>query len=316
MNAGEQGNMKIAFVQKIASALLLSLGALSVGLPAQASTLINGWHYANDDQLYDGSGGVSGNALFSGTSRYDFYGFGFKQVGQELFVGINTSYVAGASGTINNVGYGDLFLDLGYDNGSTFKSAQGSLLGVRFAFNDSAVGNGVYTNVTGKSVASTNSGYTKLNDYNKKVKADNDNKNLPDPNSRFGDLTWSNSYFGDYTKNTSVAVPNVIATGTKYTGGNVRSLSPADLAASMFPTNVNIASSNKHIFGFAFTLPEDVRGMSFLATLGFECSNDTISGYVPTRPVPVPPAIAGILVAGAVGGWRIRRKQQAKANQA
>ncbi len=308
--------MKNSFVWKVASALLISLGALAVSMPAQAGTLINGWHYANDDQLYDGSGGVSGDALFSGTSRYDFYGFGFKQVGQELFVGINTSYLAGANGTINNVGYGDLFLDFGYDNGSTFKSAQGSLLGVRFAFNDSAVGNGVYTGVTGKSVASTNSGYAKLKTYNDKVKADNDNKNLSDPNSRFGDLAWNNAYFADYTKSDSVAVPNVIASGTKYNDGNVRALSAAVLGDFKFPTNVNLASSNKHIFGFAFTLPEEIRGMSFLATLGFECTNDTISGYVPKRPVPVPPAIAGVLVAGAVGGWRIKRKQQAKANQA
>ncbi len=309
--------MKNSFVRKLASALLISLGALSVSLPAHASSLINGWNYAYDDQIYDGSGGVSGDALFSATSRYDFYGFGFKQVGQELFVGINTSYVAGATGTIANVGYGDLFLDFGYDSGSTFKSAQGTtnLLGVRFAFNDSAVGNGVYTNVTGKSVASTNSGYARLNDYNNKVKADNDNKNLADPNSRFGDLAWDTPYFADYTASNSAAVPNVIASGTKYADGNVRALDTVALAAAMFPTDVNIASNNKNIFGFAFTLPEEFRGMSFLATLGFECSNDTISGYVPTRPVPVPPAIAGILVAGAIGGWRVKRKQQAKAIQ-
>lgn len=308
--------MKNLFVWKLASALLISLGALSVSLPAQASTLINGWYYANDDQRYDGSGGVSGDALFSATSRYDFYGFGFKQVKQELFVGINTSYLAGASGTVNNVGYGDLLLDFGYSSGSTFSSAQGSLVGVRFAPNDSAKGNGVYTGVTGKSVASTNSGYSNLKAYNNKVKADNDNKNLANKNSQFGDLEWNDPYFADYTKNDSVAVPNVIASGAKYDGGNVRSLSTADLAAAMFPTTINLTSSYPNIFGFAFTLPEEIRGLSFLATLGFECSNDTISGYVPKRPVPVPPAIAGILVAGAIGGWRIKRKQQAKANQA
>ena len=308
--------MKNSFVKKLASVLLISLGALSASLPAQASTLINGWNYANDDQRYDGSGGVGGNALFSASSQYDFYGFGFKQVGQELFVGINTSYSSTGSAVVANVGYGDLFLDFGYDVGSTFKSAQGksNLLGVRFAPNDSAKGNGVYTDVTGKSVASTNSGYSNLKAYNNKVKADNDNVGLANPNSQFGDLAWNAPYFADYTGSSSVAVPNVIASGTKYANGNVRSLSTADLAAAMFPTTVNIAATHKNIFGFAFTLPEEFRGMSFLATLGFECSNDTISGYVPStrRSVPVPPAIAGLLVAGVIGGWRVKRKQQAK----
>jgi hypothetical protein len=308
--------MKNSFVRKIASALLISLGALGVSVPAQAATFINGWQYANDDQVYDGSNG----SQYGRSSQYDFYGFGFKQVGQELYVGINTSYKLGGSSTPANtnnssrvlagVGYGDLFLDFGYNpnGGRSFNAAQGkaNLLGVKFAPNDSTkTVNGVYTGVAGKSVAGTNQGYTNLNSYNNAVKADADNAAFANKNSNFGDLAWGNTYFGNNPA-------NVINTGT-LANNSVRSLSTADLAAQLFPTTVKIDAQYKNIFGFAFTLPEEFRGMSFLATLGFECSNDTISGYIPTRPVPVPPAIAGILVAGAIGGWRIKRKQQAKA---
>jgi hypothetical protein len=292
-------------LKKLVSASIVALGAIAVSLPAQA----NGWTYANDDQLYDGSGGLSGNANFGPDSRYDFYGMGFKQVGNEIFVGINTSYQANAG--ISNVGYGDLFLDFGYDSGSTFQSAQGALLGIRFAPNDmnpSSNLNGVYTGVKGKSVAGSNQGYTNLNTYNNNVKADNDNGNA---NSHFGDLLWTDPYFAAYTPGT-IALPNVIKTGT-FANNSVRALTPAELAAQLFPTTVNLASNNKYVYGFAFTLPDQYRGMSFLATLGFECSNDTISTYVP-RPVPVPPAVAGVLVAGALGGWRAaKRKNQIKA---
>ncbi|MBD2188311.1 XDD3 family exosortase-dependent surface protein [Pseudanabaena mucicola] len=295
--------------KKVISASIVALGAIAVSLPAQAGTLINGWNYANDDQLYDGSGGLSGNANFGPASRYDFYGMGFKQVGNEIFVGINTSYKAGTNGVINNVGYGDLFLDFGYDSGSNFQfqNAQGALLGIRFAPNDmnpSSNLNGVYTGVKGKSVAGSNQGYTNLKTYNDKVKADNDNGNA---NSRFGDLLWTDPYFAAYTPG-STSIPNVINTGT-FANNSVRSLTPAQLAAQLFPTTVNLASNNKYVYGFAFTLPDQYRGMSFLATLGFECSNDTISAYVP-RPVPVPPAVAGVLVAGALGGWRAAKRKK------
>ncbi|MDX2254445.1 MAG: XDD3 domain-containing surface protein [Pseudanabaenaceae cyanobacterium bins.39] len=301
--------MKISFIKKAASIALLALGTLSIGLPAHASTLINGWNYANDDQLYDGSGGLSGNDNFGPKSRYDFYGIGFKQVGNELLVGINTSYSTTGSNVISGVGYGDLLLDFGYDGGSTFKNAQGALVGIKFATNDSGVSaKGVYTGVTGKSVAGTNSGYTSLKSYNDKVKADNDNKNLANPNSRFGDLLWSDPYFADYTG--GVSIPNVIKTGT-LVNQSVRTLTTAELAAQLFPTTVNLPSNNKKVYGFAFQLPSNLKGKSFLATLGFECSNDTVSAYVP-RAVPVPPAIAGLGVAGLFGAWRTRRQTKAK----
>jgi hypothetical protein len=301
--------MKSSLIKKIVLTSLLSLGTLCSGLPAHASTLINGWNYANDDQLYDGSAGLSGNHNFGPRSRYDFYGIGFKQVGSELFVGINTSYSTTGSNLISGVGYGDLFLDFGYDAGSTFKNAQGALLGIKFAPNDSgAANNGVYRNVTGKSVAGTNSGYTSLKNYNDKVKADNDNRNLANPNSRFGDLLWSDPYFDDYTR--GAAIPNVINTGT-LVNQSVRNLTTSELAAQLFPTTVNLASNNKNVYGFAFRLPNELQGKSFLATLGFECSNDTVSAYVP-RVVPVPPAIAGLGVAGIFGAWRTRRQAKAK----
>jgi len=310
--------MKKSLLQKIVSAAIISLGAIAVSLPAQAGSLINDWEYARDDYNYDGSG--SGG--FNVNSRYDFYGMGFKRVGNEMFVGISTTYVAGASGTTTGVGYGDLFLDFNYGKpNNSFSAAQGALVGIRFAPNDTNTGNGVFTEVKGKSVASTNNGYgpkyNNLKGYNDLVKSNNSGQD-----SHFGDLAWidpnkapnapENLYFADYRSGAN-SIPNVIDTG-KYANGSVRTLSAGELASfASIPVNITYDANKKTVFGFAFTLPEELRGNAFLATLGFECSNDTISGYVP-KAVPVPPAIAGIIAAGAFGGWRAaRRKKQVEA---
>ncbi len=297
--------MKVSILQKVVSALVVSLGMIATGLPAQAGNLIDGWNYARDDYSYDGSDSTG----FSANSRYDIYGVGFKTVGNEVWVGINSSNSLYGVGTgADNISFGDLLLD--FSNGSnTFAQSQGSLVGVRFAPNSDDISSrplGVYTSVTGKSVASTNSGYPNLNNYN------NDVKSYTGSESRFGDLKWNDSYYAAYTSG-AASLPNVIASGTGFSGGNLRNLSSNELASSLFPTSINLTSNNLNTFGFAFTLPDAYKGRQFLATLGFECSNDTIA----VKAVPVPPAIAGILAAGALGGWRAaRRKKQLKAIEA
>jgi hypothetical protein len=299
--------MRKSVLQKVFSAAIISLGAIASSLPAQAGTIINGWNYARDDYSYDGSG-PSG---FNKDSRWDIYGVGFKTVGNEIWVGINSSNsINGVEYNRNNVGFGDLFLDFNNPiSGSSFQAAQGSLVGVRFAPNADGVATtpiGVYTNVAGKSVAGNNSGYPNLNNYN------NAAKNATGSDSRFGDLLWTDPYYAPYTSG-SPSLPNVIASGTRFNNGNVRNLTSTELANSLFPTQINLTSSNPNTFGFAFTLPDSYKGKEFLATLGFDCSNDTVS----VRPVPVPPAIAGILAAGALGGWRAaRRKKQDKVVEA
>ncbi|OIP70962.1 MAG: hypothetical protein AUK48_13075 [Oscillatoriales cyanobacterium CG2_30_44_21] len=293
--------MKVSSIKKIFASAIVSMGAIAISLPAQAGTLINGWNYARDDYSYDGSG--SGG--FNEKSRFDIYGVGFKSVGNEIWVGINSSNALNGVGSSPNVGFGDLFLD--FSNGAnTFAQAQGSLIGIRFAPNSDGIANtprGVYTNVTGKSVAGANDGFPNLKNYNDGVKT------ATGGNSRFGDLLWTDPYYAPYTSG-SGSLPNVIDRGNIVAGGNLRNLSSAELANSLFPTTINLSSTNPNTLGFAFTLPDSFKGRDFLATLGFDCSNDTIA----VKPVPVPPAIAGILVAGALGGWRAaNRKKQSKA---
>lgn len=298
--------MKASFISKVIASSIIAVGAIATSLPAQAAELINGWSYARDDYSYDGSDSFG----FGANSRYDIYGMGFKVVGNEMWVGINSSNQLNGIGSSPNVGFGDLFLD--FNNGtSTFAQSQGALVGIRFAPNSDNIGTiplGVYTNVSGKSVAANNNGYPNLNTYNNNV------KNATGGNSRFGDLLWTDPYYAPYTSGTG-SLPNVINTGTAFNGGNLRYLSSAELADSLFPTTVNLASPNKNILGFAFTLPDALKGKDFLATLGFDCSNDTIG--VKYKAVPVPPAIAGIIAAGVIGGLRsMKRKNQIKATAA
>lgn len=289
--------MNKSVLSKLLSAVAISLGAIATSLPAQAGTIVNDWNYARDDYSYDGSG--SGG--FNANSRWDIYGMGYKVVGNDVYVGINSSNsLYGVNSNNTNVGFGSLFLDFNYGNaGNNFSTAQGSLVGVRFAPNNDFGTNtvGVYTGVTGQSVASSNNGYASYNAYRNSA-----------GNSTAGDLAANDSYFAPYINNGS-SLPLEIATGNLFAGGNLSYLTQSDLAAIGFPSTIYQASANPNTFGFKFTLPSQYQGQQFLATLGFECSNDLVS----VRPVPVPPAIAGIFLAGAFGGWRAaRRKKQLK----
>ena len=283
--------------QKIALTLAVSLGAIAASLPAQAGTLTNGWNYARDDYSYDGTDG--GN--LSSTSRYDIYGIGVKQVNNEIWVGINTSMlltgISNSRAADRNIGWGDLFLD--FTGGNSFASAQGSLLGIRFAdTNDSsAATTGVYAGVTGKSVTSINNGYPSLNEYAKSVTG-----------AKIGDLgaALNNPYYAAYA---SANVPNEIGTYSLRVG-DVTALLASQL--NDLP-GLNLAGNNANKFGFKFTAPTGYSS-NFLGSLFLECINDSVAIQGNIRAVPVPPAIAGILAAGAFGGWRAaRRKKQQKA---
>ena len=294
--------MKISVIQKIAASAIISLGAIATSLPAQAGTLINGWNYARDDYSYDG---VDGSNL-SATSKYDIYGIGIKQVDNYIYVGINTSTpltgVAASSAADGNVGWGDLFLDFNYGNiNNSFLSAQGSMIGIRFAAtNDSgAPTTGVYKNVTAKSVTAENSGFANLNDYKNSTST---------KGARIGDLSVNDAYYAPYA---SVRVPNVIGASSPKIG-NVTALSANDLL-DLPSLNSSLAGDNSSKFGFKFERPDGFSG-NFLGSLFLECFNDSVAIQGNIKPVPVPPAIAGILSAGAFGGWRAaKRKKQLKA---
>ena len=290
--------MKISIIRKVVASVIISLGAIATSLPAQAGTLINGWNYARDDYSYDG---VDGNNI-SATSRYDIYGIGIKEVDNYIYVGINTSMpltgVASSFAADGNIGWGDLFLDFNYGN-SNFSSAQGSMIGIRFAAtNDSgAPTTGVYTNVTAKSVTAENNGFASLNQYSSLV-----------PDARIGDLTVNDAYYAPYA---SARVPNAIGASSSRIG-DVTALLASDL--SDLP-GLNLAGDNSSKFGFKFERPVGLSG-NFLGSLFLECFNDAVAikGNLNSKPVPVPPAIAGILAAGALGGWRAaKRKKQLKA---
>jgi len=292
--------MKVSVFQKIASALVVSLGAIVASLPAQAGNLVNGWNYARDDYSYDGSSPNGYNA----SSRWDIYGMGYKVIGNDVFVGINSSNsLDGVNYNSKNIGFGALFLDFDYGKtGNNFSTVQGtnSLVGIRFAPNNDFGGAsvGVYTGVTGQNIAANNNGYASYNAYTTSAGT-----------SMAGDLASNDSYFAPYINNGG-ALPLEIKTGTLFAGGNLNYLNQTDLMAIGFPPTINLASTNPNMFGFKFTLPNEYQGRNFLATLGFECSNDLVA----VKPVPVPPASAGILAAGALGGWRAaRRKKQLKA---
>jgi hypothetical protein len=298
--------MKISVLHKVASALVIAFGAIATSLPAQAGTLINGWNYARDDYSYDGTD--AGN--LSATSKYDIYGIGVKQVGNQIWVGVNTSTpltgVANNAAADKNIGWGDLFLDFNYgDAGNTFATAQGSMIGIRFAAtNDSsATTTGVYTNVTGKSVTGQNSGFTSLNHYSSQVSP-----------AKIGDLAVNDAYYAPYAK---ANVPNSIGLLGKSSVriGDVTALLASDL--SDLPS-LNLVGNNGSKFGFKFDRPLGFSG-DFLGSLFLECINDSVAiqGNLKSKSVPVPPAIAGILAAAAFGGWRAAKsKKQLKAVEA
>lgn len=292
--------MNKSFIQKVASALVVALGAIATVLPAQAGTLVNGWNYARDDYSYDGYN----NGNLSATSQYDIYGIGIKEVGNEIWVGVSASTpltgVYSSAAADHNIGWGDLFLDFNYGKpNNSFTSAQGSLIGIRFsATNDSdAPTTGVYTGVTAKSVTQENSGFSSLNQYATYV-----------PNAKIGDLALNDPYYSGYKY---ARVPNVISSYSSRVG-DVTALLPSALAD--FP-NPALASNNLIKFGFKFERPVGFSG-EYLGSLFLECFNDSVAirGTSRSRSVPVPPAIAGVLVAGALGGWRMtKRKKQLKA---
>lgn len=283
--------MNKSFLGKIVSAAVVSLGAIAVSLPAQAGNIVNGWNYASDASN-DGSGG----------SQYEIYGIGVKQVNNEIWVGINAGMpltgVANNGAADKNIGWGDLFLDFNYgQSGNSFASAQGALLGIRFAGTNDSIASttGVYTGVSGTAVASSNHGYNNLNHYTTYY-----------PSATIGDLglAKNNPYYAAYA---GAAVPNVIG-GYNSRAGDVTALLASDL------TTLTGSASNK--FGFKFAVPTGYNG-SFLGSLFLECINDSVAIQGNYRAVPVPPAIAGIIAAGAFGGWRAaKRKKQLKAVEA
>ncbi|HIK11764.1 MAG TPA: hypothetical protein IGS52_16130 [Oscillatoriaceae cyanobacterium M33_DOE_052] len=173
-----------------------------------------GWQYALDNNK-DGTG------VNRDDRNYEIYGVGLRETANEIWFTVNANmplwgntYSGAADG---NVGWGDLFVDLG---GTNFASASnaGSLFGVRFAgTNDSGVNQvGVYSGVKSTSVASSNAGYSSLSSH------DSHATNWGGAPS-LGDLDGT-GYYGSNLNQTSIGSGN-------YEGG-ISYLSSSDLAGA------------------------------------------------------------------------------------
>ncbi|MGD1939642.1 MAG: PEP-CTERM sorting domain-containing protein [Cyanophyceae cyanobacterium] len=274
-----------------------------------AGTIVNGWNYTVDS-FNDGVTGEVGG-------KYEIYGLGIKQVGNEVIVGIDTRLPIEGSQSLfssNHIAWGDMFFNFG---GGTMSEGNGNFFGVRFAGNNDAgvSETGVYSNVTGQFV---DNGFDSVADHASYV--DNNGGN-----SSVGDLASNDSYFD--------ASYNVIQSGTKV--GDISLLDSTALAGYGFNLNdvpgtagqtesdtfAGRTSDNgvsyfgeRQSYGFKFELPPGMVG-EFVAHLAQECFNDsvaiagTFAEITDSTDVPEPSLLLGL--AGVAGLGLVRRRRQA-----
>lgn len=300
--------MQVRNLNKVLGVTAASLCTIfAAGQSAQAidfRTPTSDWIYVNDSARDGTDGSLDGVGR---SSAFEFFGMAFKEVGNEVFIGINSNlditgqYRSNVSDD-QNIGYGDLFFN--FTSGTLHEaSAQQQLFGIRFAgTNDSGVSEtGVYSNVTGMNVTSINNGWSKFNDYKNWVSNTAKDK-LTDGSGKvintgakgevgFGDLTVdeANDYLNK--KNGQLVTGNhkaltSIKSGTKI--GDISMLTELELETLAFATDNNPEYSKAKTFGFKFDrnlLPDGDALISLLA----ECINDGMAMKVKFEP-PVPPS--------------------------
>jgi hypothetical protein len=286
-------------------AIASSLWAIALApTSVNAASLINGWSYASDPN-YDGSDSLgSGDA-----SRFNFYGAGLKQVGDEVWFAVNSNL--GIKGSDDGIGYGDLFFDFSPNSGYQANSFE---YGVRFGINDNnpdGSKNGLYRNVSGQAVAASNFGYGSLEQYSNAVTG------FAQKTARTGDLAIDDPYYRDFGSTIAnptfkSSVPNLISSGDLVDA--IAFLSAPELDAQGF-NKASMGFNGTNTYGLKFTKPKGFEG-DFIASLFFECINDSIAiqGSVKgnVKPVPVPGLALGVIFAGICGAgqvWRSKRKQ-------
>ncbi|MEO8891858.1 MAG: PEP-CTERM sorting domain-containing protein [Coleofasciculaceae cyanobacterium] len=290
--------MKNKSVSSLLGTFGLVCGCLfAMGQPAKAD--IN----YGIDSFKDGFGfGVVGS-----NSPYEFYGMAIIEDGNNLIVALNTNMPL--SGAVPPSGYtaqggvvafGDLFFNFSQKD---FDSASndGSLFGIRFTpANDSGVSTlGLYSNVTAKSVTSTNIGFANLNAYNDKVKGVGGTPSL-------AQLPVDTSYF-----NQNSPVLNVIDTGNFVTSINM--LSSAQISDFGFDF-AQFGATGSQTIGFSFDKTALPAG-DFLANIFAECANDgmVIAGKLENSSEPVPEPLT---ILGSIAGvGLILRRQRSKGKQ-
>ncbi len=288
---------------------------LVAGQPVLAGgfkTLNTDWQIVQDLDINGGlaTDGTTGNSVGL-NSDYQMFGMAAKVVeGQAYFAIHGNLDLAGKNG----VGYGDLFFNFS-DKSFKDASAAEELFAVRFAPNDTGNGstqNGLYENVSAKSVTSTNRGHAGFQAYENYVA----NRSGA---VGFGDLTpdeaqeYLTAFNGGY-EDGGHSIQNVIETGTKVAGDGFAFLSATDLAGLDFGTSGSGFSKEK-TFGFKFDASKLPEGNA-LITLLHECFNDGMAMKAkfeaPVEPgvdVPEPTSIVSLgLIGLALAGSKLRKQ--------
>ncbi|MDY6782097.1 MAG: XDD3 family exosortase-dependent surface protein [Cyanobacteriota bacterium] len=299
--------------QLVGSATVLACTLVIAAPQARAGQLYQDWNYGID-AVGDGSGG----------SKYDIKGLAVKQTADSIFVGLTGgSPITGASersAADGNVGFGDLFFNF---SGKDFQTAEqdGDIFGIRFAgTNDSGASQvGLYSNVSTKSVTSTNAGYDNLKRYYDKGygKANTMGTDIATESEAYTYLYGADA--GANPTNNNTTVTNVIDSGNFLGGINL--LDGNQLASAGLDFG-HFNASGSHTFGFQFdksllssALPGGIS--PFVAHLLMECANDAIAlkGNIELEEVEVSdvpePATAGALglLATSILGLGKKRKK-------
>lgn len=254
------------------------------------------------DSFNDGySFGVVGS-----DSAFEFYGMAIIEDGNNIVVALNTNMpLSGdipSSGTAQGgvVAFGDLFFNFSQKDFNT-ASANNNLFAIRFAAaNDSGVSNlGVYSNVTAKSVTSTNLGFANINAYNSEVQRVGGTPSL-------AQLPANTPYF-----NQTAPVQNVINTGNFVSGINMLSSTQLSGLGIDF---AQFGATGRETIGFSFD-KNALPGGDFIANIFAECANDAmaIAGKLENSSEPVPEPLS---ILGSIAGvGLIWRRQKGKGKQ-
>jgi hypothetical protein len=270
-------------------------GSLAIsGQQAQAGTMHNGWNYSIDSFNDGTEGGKIGK-----NSKFEFYGMAFKQTADKVIFAFNSNlskdgyvYKNAAGG---NISYGDMMLD--FTGKGNISKANGNLYGVDFVnTNDNTGKQGLYSNVTAKSVTTLNSGYYSTDYHTSTVKR-------LGGSASYGEMASDTTYF-----NGNQGALNTIKTGT-YQGGiqHLTNLSGLGLDFGHFK------ATGTQTFAFSIDKSLLPKG-NFVASLFAECGND---GMVLTGRIPEPSALVGLVTVGAiVGGSQLRKRRRTASAEA
>jgi hypothetical protein len=271
--------------------------SLVAGQAAQAQVLGSNWTYTMDS-FADGN---DGNTGVGKSSNYEMYGMAMKA--QDGFISIafnaNLALTGQAHSGVTNgtIGWGDVLFNF---SGNSLKdaSAAGSLFGIRFAdTNDSgAATTGVFSGVTAKSVASTNSGYSTFNQYQNDVNNNSPNTNTGTKGGQIGyggaTVAEAKSYLTNVngvSQDTSYGQLNVIGTGTKV--GDINFLGANEIA-SLASGFAGLGGIGRNTVGFSFSqtlLGQFMQPANAVITLLEECTNDgmMLKAQLPSITSPV-----------------------------